>query len=88
MLEMAYICGLPSIDEAYSNIISHSVSLFSYTDINNQERELVVDMVLHDMLEEIDGCISIIDAKVSDYLSEEERETIDKDMEEVFQRND
>ena len=88
MLEMAYICGLRHLDEAYLNVTRHSMSLFSYTDIASQERELIVDMAIQGMVEETDNGIDIIDARVNDYLSLEDRDKIDKEMEEYFQRND
>ena len=88
MLEMAYICGLQSIEEAHLNVTRHSMSLFAYNTINTEERELVVDMAILGMLDEDKEGLYIKDQLVSDYLPEEERKTIDKDMEEYFQRND
>ena len=89
MLEMAYICGLKTIEEAHLNVKRHGMNLFKYTDIHKEELELLEDMILLGMVNEIDGIpCTKKGALVSEYLSEEERETIDKDMEEYFQQND
>lgn len=88
MLEMAYICGLHTIEEAHLNITRHSMSLFKYDIINTEERDLAVDMAILGMLEETEGSIYCIDAKVVDFLSIEERQRIDKEMEEFFHQND
>jgi hypothetical protein len=88
MLEMAYFCGLHTIEEAHLNITRHSMSLFPYQDINSEERELIADMAIRGMLEENDDGIYIIDAKVEDFLSVEDREKVDREMEEYFQRDD
>lgn len=89
MLEMAYICGLKTIEEAHLNIVRHSMSLYKYTEIQYEERELIVDMAILGMLEDNeDNTISIKDALVSDFLTQEERNKVDQDMEAYFQRND
>lgn len=88
MLEMAYICGLRTIEEAHLNVTRHSMSLFSYKNINSEERELIVDMAILGLLEENSNGVYIIDSLVNSFLSKKEREIIDRDMEEYFQRGD
>ena len=88
MLEMAYICGLESLEEAHLNITRHSMSLFPYTEMRSEEIELLNDMLILGMAYEKEGTPFIKDALVNDYLSLEERNTIDRDMEAYFQQND
>jgi len=89
MLEMAYICGLNTVEEAYLNITRHSMSLFKYTEIRAEEVELLEDMILLGIVYVKEGVpFNKKGALVSEYLSEEERQAIDKDMENYFQQND
>ena len=48
-LDMAYACGLETVDEARHNIELHAPSLFTYATINNELLELYRELVDRDI---------------------------------------
>lgn len=69
MLETAYVCGLNTIGEGYNNILIHNV--FVYDEANAEITELI---------DEIQAKEIAFSELVIDYLSLEDRERIDKEM--------
>ena len=46
-VKMGRFCGLTTVDECVSNIERHSMSLFKYTEIPKELRELYNDLTLY-----------------------------------------